>query len=139
MNKLNILNTIYISPWRYPSNWLCNIRQLLRLPKYGWQRITRGYCDYDTWNLDSYYSNLISSSIMYLREHTHGYPVEFQTFEEWQDTLFNIAKNLSESNIDVLDLKDWTVEKHDKLEATRKAQQNYALDLLKKYYDNLWD
>ena len=45
-NELNIFKGGYM-PW-YPCNWWKNICYFFRTIKWGWQRATRGYSDYDT-------------------------------------------------------------------------------------------
>ena len=55
MNKLNVFNTQWC-PWKYPNNWIRNARLFFRQFKWAYQRMTRGFCDFDTWDLDSYLS-----------------------------------------------------------------------------------
>lgn len=92
MNNLNVFNTHW-SPWKYPSNWARNIRVFFRQFKWAYQRATRGFCDYDYWDLDIYLSELMAQSIKELAEKTHSYPgtEEFPTYESWRDYLYKIA------------------------------------------------
>ena len=44
-NELNIFTGGYM-PW-YPRNWFDNIKHFFHTIKWGWQRATKGYSDYD--------------------------------------------------------------------------------------------
>ena len=59
----------YYCPWRYPSNWIKNIRLFFRRYKWAYQRAKRGYADCDIWNFDSYLEKIISKGLREL-EHT---------------------------------------------------------------------
>ena len=92
MNKLNVFQNDFC-PWEYLSNWPKNARLFFRQFKWAYQRITRGYCDFDYWDLDTYLTELLSQSIKTLADETHGYPgnEEFPTYESWQEYLYKIV------------------------------------------------
>lgn len=92
MNKLNVFNTQWC-PWKYPSNWIRNARLFFRQFKWAYQRITRGFCDFDTWDLDNYYLELFYQTLNHLAENTHGWPSneKFPNFEDWQNYLKELA------------------------------------------------
>ena len=71
-NELNIFTGGYM-PW-YPRNWFDNIKYFFRTIKWGWQRATRGYSDYDTWDLDIFYSRIMIASLSQFRAEERGYP-----------------------------------------------------------------
>lgn len=99
MNKLNTFNNYYC-PWKYPSNWLINIKTFFKGFKYSWQRITKGYCDKDIWNLDDTILEYLGQTLLSLSQVTHGYPgnEEFNTFEKWQKYLEDLAFNFKKIN-----------------------------------------
>lgn len=84
-------------PWKYPCNWWGNIKHFFRTIKYSWQRVTKGYCDWDTWDLDSYYADLIHNTLLHLRDNTHGYPGDM-TEKEWHDWLTETAECFYKGN-----------------------------------------
>lgn len=92
MNKLNVFNT-YFWPWKYPSNWPQNIKIFFRQFKWAYQRITRGYCDFDYWDLDHYLEELLHQSLKSLADNAMSYPVttEFPTYEKWQEYLHELS------------------------------------------------
>ena len=69
-------------PWEFFEDTWLNL-------KAAWQRATRGWADRDTWNLDSYLLDILPEMINHLRENTHGFPIDFPTYESWQDYLQN--------------------------------------------------
>lgn len=97
-NKLNIFTNGYM-PW-YPRNWWDNIKHFFRTIKWGWQRATKGYSDYDTWNLDVYYSNILIASLSQFRAEATGYPCYMNDIEEWYAILDKIIFLLKQANED---------------------------------------
>ena len=98
MNNLNIFNHLWC-PWRYPSNWIRNIRMFFRSFKWGYQRVTRGYADYDWWNWDMWMTELMAQSLKTMANKTIGYPGndEFPTYESWIEYLNKIVNLLQYS------------------------------------------
>lgn len=82
-----------LHPWSFIAATGCNI-------KTAWQRITRGWSDRDTWNLNDYLLEILPEMVDYLREHTLGYPNNFEEPEQWDAFLkleiINRLKNARE-------------------------------------------
>ena len=99
MNKLNVFNNPYYK-WRYPSCWFKNIRMFIHSIKYAYQRITKGYADCDTFDLDSYYLDIFNGTLNYLADHHWGYPGhdEFDTDEKWTAYLKEMAQKFYQAN-----------------------------------------
>ena len=102
MNQLNVFNNPYYK-WYYPQYWHKNIRMFFRSIKYAYQRITKGYADCDTFNLDNYYLNIFSGTLNNLADNHWGYPGndEFPDDESWTKYLKEMALkfyNANESN-----------------------------------------
>ena len=117
-NKLNIFTGGYM-PW-YPRNWWSNIRYFFRTIKWGWQRATKGYSDYDTWDLDVYYSNMMIASLSQFRAETKGYPGYMNDIEEWYAILDKIIFLLKQANEDEpLEEKNELVEWYEEYLETR--------------------
>lgn len=92
MNKLNVFNNPYYK-WYYPSGWIKNARMFFRSFKYAYQRITKGYANCDTFDLDSYYLDIFSGTLNHLADNHWGYPGndEFPTDESWTAYLKELA------------------------------------------------
>lgn len=77
----------------HPHKWF---RHLYLNIKHAWQRITRGYCDEDWWNLGYWLLNILPPMLDDLADNANGWPQQdgFPEFEDWQKYLRGIAANL---------------------------------------------
>ena len=94
--KLNVFKMCSYSPWKYPPNWWRNIKQFFRHFKWGWQRATKGYCEYDLFAFDEYYLNLIANTLHEFANKTQGYPGTYETFEKWQQHIHDLGDEFKE-------------------------------------------
>ena len=157
MKDLNIFKQRYV--YRNP---LRNIKDFLRRFKYAYQRITKGYCDTDLWNLDYYLICLLSEALKELSETTYSYPMNL-TEEEWRQKLLEMSNhfsNISEyTDNDINNRAEksfdayWDsrgTDKEDKLYNNwieiskdafkfREEEKNKALDMIKEWFFDLWD
>lgn len=102
MNQLNVFNNPYYK-WYYPQYWHKNIRMFFRSIKYAYQRITKGYANCDTFDLDNYYLNIFTGTLNHLADNHWGWPgnEEFPEDEDWIKYLKEMALkfyNANESN-----------------------------------------
>ena len=108
-NDLNVFTYGYYS-WRYPKNWFSNIKNFFRSIIRAWQRATQGYCGWDVWDLDTYYTELMRDTLIHLAENHFGHPQEFEHEERqepdgsytvlkdsWKDWLYETALLLDKS------------------------------------------
>ena len=97
--RLNVFNQSYM-PLTHISNWPRNIRLFFRQFKWAYQRATRGCCDCDVWDLDSYFLDLFHDTLLHLANTTHGYPgtKEFSTPESWDRCLRELAQKFYQAN-----------------------------------------
>ena len=102
MNDLNVFKQSYC-PWEYPSNWIRNIKLFFRQFKWAYQRITRGYCDSDVWDLDTHLNMYLAQTIESLAKNSISYPgtEEFPTPESWTNYLMEIVNRLKYAVSDV--------------------------------------
>ena len=54
-------------PWKIPKFIFNNI-------KYSWQRITKGYCDKDLWNIDYWFMSIMPDMLQKFKNTRHGSP-----------------------------------------------------------------
>ena len=93
MSELNIFKKGY-------HNWGCpihNIKQFFRNCKYAWQRATKGYSDWDIWDLGTYYSDLISNSMTQFADETNSFTYGM-SYDEWVNKIRSIANKIKASN-----------------------------------------
>ena len=80
----------------HPLEWVANKWRCLKWAK---QRVVRGYADCDVWNLDSWFSKVVSGALMNLAENHHGWPDSFfETPEEWTAWLNKAAAAIKMMN-----------------------------------------
>jgi hypothetical protein len=89
----NVFKQLY-SPWRYPSNWIGNIRLFFRRYKWAYQRAKRGYADCDIWDMDSWLLTLFHDSLNHLADNHCGWPgnEDFPEDEDWTKYLKEMAQ-----------------------------------------------
>lgn len=147
MNKLNIVKMIPVCPWRILSNWPRNFKYIARAFKMAYQRITKGFCDWDRYNLDYYYAALIGDSLKEFAHETCSYPVNMKS-EEWTEKLDKLGSQFKAYTMDPESAKPF-VEKWEKegdsLESDMDIDlklQNLMVESLKELaeiYGDLWD
>lgn len=109
-----------------------------RKKKWKRQRINRGFCDWDWWDLDYFYLNLFVNSLRYYANNTIGYsPSLAPSFEEYQARILRLADmfedlaNWEETNAN---RRDFEQEFKEKDELTKKAFAELA-----EVFWSLWD
>lgn len=109
-----------------------------RRAKWKRQRINRGFCDWDWWDLDYFYLNLFVSSLRHYAKNTIGYnPSLAPSYEEYQQRILRLADmfeelaDWEENNADRLDFEQEFKEKD---ELTKKAFSELA-----EVFWSLWD
>lgn len=97
-----------------------------RKVKFFWQRLTRGWDDSVTWNLDWQIATFVLPRLRRFREVTIAYPPEI-TFEEWQSIIDKMIFALEWHSKDTID-RD--------IEDYSKVQE--GMELFGKYFGGLW-
>lgn len=84
-------------PMTHPSSWIRNIKNVWRCIKWSWQRVVKGYCDYDVFDLDTFYCNLFYLTMKDLSELSIGYPYDMRS-QEWTAYLLDMARCFYRAN-----------------------------------------
>ena len=109
-----------------------------RRAKWKRQRIHRGFCDWDWWDLDTFYLNLFVSSLRHYAKNTIGYsPSLAPTYEEYQARILRLAdmfEELADWEETNADRRDFEQEFKEKDELTKKAFAELA-----EVFWSLWD
>lgn len=92
------------------------------------QRAERGWADCDTWNLDTYISQVLGEALIHLRDHTQGYPSNI-TEEEWSDILTRMASGFTR----------WADHFDDPDEQDAYRQVRASIRLMHRWFGHLWD
>ena len=102
---------------------------VLRNIKYSFQRITRGYCDKDLWNIDYWFMNLMPDMLQQFKDTKHGSPsclgTEYvdehgiscndECHSEWDRILDNMIFLFREMNEETCQKKNPYQKEHDNI------------------------
>lgn len=163
MSKISIFKYGRLS-WRRPID---SIKLIFRRLKWGYQRILRGYCDYDIWEMDYFLGTLLSDMCFNFADNASGWPdTKFETYEDWVEYLqemgrcFRFTKeeayptpafdewsdNLPENwlctreeNERMRELSQAMRQEEQDIWEQRQKYKNMALDSLKEIWFTLWD
>lgn len=109
-----------------------------RKKKWKRQRISRGFSDWDWWDLDYFYLNLFVSSLRHYAKNTIGHsPSLAPTYEEYQARILRLAdmfEKMANWEVDNADRRDFEQEFKEKEELTKKAFAEMA-----EVFWSLWD
>lgn len=92
-NELSVFQPTYYQWYRIDKK----IKQFFRNLKWAWQRVTRGYSDYDIFDLDYWLVRLLPQAIRTLESKLHGHPYDI-TEEEWRKYLIEMATHFENYN-----------------------------------------
>ena len=109
-----------------------------RRAKFRRQRITRGFSDWDWWDLDYFLCNLLAKSLRHYATHTIGHSLAVApTFEEYQERILHLAdmfEKMANWEADNADRRDYEQESKELGELTKKAFAE-----LGEVFWSLWD
>jgi len=109
------------------------------------ERGCKGYCYEDLWSFDNWLSKLIANGLREFKRNCHSYPSQGVTWEEWMATLDELIECFDEQwrSADNIPLKPGINTIDFDLIHRRKehkvAKLHRGLELLEKYYYDLWD
>lgn len=114
-----------------------------RTYRYLWQKITRGFSDQVTWNLDYDMAKWILPRLKRFKELNNGYPDDL-TSERWDEILdemiwaFNYIANDGEGKIFTADTRPGAFEKEREQWKAAEKRVDEALKLFGEYFQALW-
>jgi len=111
--------------------WYAPIRYLDMLPRriyWFFQRGYRGFGDNDTWDFDYYLATVISKGLKHLKKYYHGYE---PTKKEFDIMIKGFEANLK--------LMDNNFRPDSKDYAILQVKFHKGMELLERYFNNLWD
>jgi hypothetical protein len=147
-----MLNIFEKAPYRWWQIWEI-IKFYFGTLKCAWQRMTKGYCYRDVYDLSEFYIELFSASLKELSETTHGYPLDFKDMETWRDYLKEMAEHFLAASTDiqymtqrVLNHENFSEDKAQELikavmnnDKYREEHLDKALNMFKERFYDLWD
>lgn len=125
MNNLNVFKNSFYS-LRRP---LWSIKRIFKSFKWAYQRITKGFCDKDLYDLSEFYLNLLHQSIFEFKNNTLSHPHNM-TEKDWEIVLYKISNFFYQANME-------NFENYPSKSYTNNAKDK-GFDLLKEHFFDLW-
>lgn len=103
------------------------------------ERGKKGYCYEDLWSFGHWLSELIARGLREFKGNCHTYPGDGITWEEWMATLDEMIECFEEQTRGIDNYHGNLLELWQKREEQQKVKLHRGLELLEKYYYDLWD
>ena len=115
--------------------------RITRAIRRAWERSRKGYCYEDLWMFDHWLSKMIARGLREVKANCHTYPSQDITWEEWLAVLDEMAECFEEQTrgIDNLNFDGDFMETWRKRQEHQKERLHRGLELLERYYYDLWD
>ena len=105
-----------------------------------WERGRKGYCYRDLWQFDTWLSATIARGLREFKQHVHTYPNDCDDWEEWQKILDEMVECFEEQSRDIDNISGRDFMKaYKKRMDNKKKKLHRGLELLERYYYDLWD
>ena len=117
---------------------------LPRQLKWAKQRITKGYCRSDWYDMDSWFAHVVADMFDEYAENTCSYPWEINNPDDWEDILKEMATHLRNAGIEEIAEERYSHMADSKAKIReqnkwRKEELHKFCELFEKYYFDLWD
>ena len=103
------------------------------------ERGRKGYCYEDLWSFDDWLSKLIAKGLREFKENCSGYPNDIDDWDEWMKILDEMIECFDEQTRDVDNLSGDFMARWNLRQEIKKEKLHRGLELLEKYYYDLWD
>ena len=104
------------------------------------ERGKKGYCYEDLWSFDNWLSKLITNGLREFKSQCHGYPNDLDDWDDWMNILDEMIECFEEQSRNIENLRDGNLlEQLTKRRESQKQKLRRGLELLGKYYYDLWD
>jgi len=122
-----------------PGLFISKEGKMIKAIKRFWERGRKGYCYEDLWSFDNFLSKLIANGLREFKQNCYSYPNDIDDWEEWMATLEEMIECFDEQcrgmeNVDGDFMQRW----HKRMD-NKKQKLHRGLELLEKYYYDLWD
>ena len=141
MNKYNVFDKIF-----HHKSFLYwqNLKRLPRQLKWAKQRVTKGYCCSDWYDMDSWFAHVVADMFDEYAENTCSYPWEINNPDDWEDILKEMATHLRNAGIEEIAEERYSHMADSKAKIReqnkwRKEELHKFCELFEKYYFDLWD
>ena len=106
----------------------------------GIERYRKGYNYEDLWSFDGWLSKTIARGLREFRQNCHGYPNDIDDFAEWLKILDEMVECFEEQSRDIdSNIEGDFMERWNRRQENHKQKLHRGLELLGRYYYDLWD
>lgn len=103
------------------------------------ERGRKGYTREEMWSFDNWLSDLIARGLKEFKENTHTYPNDIDDWEEWMRVLDEMIECFEEQGREIeMNTVDF-IEQWNKRKKNKKQKLSRGMELLERYYFDLWD
>ncbi len=127
--------------WSIERFW-SDLTDISKEIKWMWQRGKRGWADCDIWSLDYYLSSWLPEALRRLSERSHGCPGDLFDKKNKKNQCHKWNKILEEMAIGFeadRKIEDYIGNNYPKEYKKMKKLRDRSFDLMKKYWNSLWD
>ena len=130
-----------------PYTWRHPIKHWRWMHKAKKQRLERGFCDADVWNMDRWFLVVVPPMLRELAEEGAFPDQYFETFEDWRDWLVSLAEAFESCTWDALEDQNEYRDDHNdtryytreiELEEQAKVRLQDAMTEMGKHFLSLW-
>ena len=104
-----------------------------------WERGRKGYCYEDLWSFENWLSKTIANGLREFKENCHTYPNDIDDFDVWLKTLDEMIECFDEQSRGIDNIGGDFMGGWQKRQEIKKQKLHRGLELLEKYYYDLWD
>lgn len=104
------------------------------------ERGRKGYCYEDLWSFDNWLSKTIANGLREFKADCHCYPPDIDEWDEWMAVLDEMIECFDEQtrDIDNISGEDF-IERWHKRQEYQKQKLHRGLELLERYWYDLWN
>lgn len=103
------------------------------------ERGHKGYCSSDLWSFDNWLSSLIARGLREFKQNCHGYPNDIDDWDKWMGVIDEMIECFEEQNRNIDNIGENFMEAYGKRMANKRAKLHRGLELLERYFYDLWD
>ncbi len=103
------------------------------------ERGRKGYCYEDLWSFYNWLSKLIASGLKEFKLYSYTYPHDLDDWDEWMKVIDEMIECFEEQGRKIDNTGENFLERYKKRRAHQKLKLHRGLELLEKYWYDLWD
>jgi len=108
------------------------------------ERGRKGYCLEDLWSFDNFLSDFLARALREFKQQSHCYPHDLNNWEEWMAIVDEMIECFEDQNRGIDNLlgalgQPVNSDGYFKAQIKKREKLHRGMELLEKYYYDLWD